>query len=86
MHRSEADLMEFLTSNPHVKIREPPREPLPTQRLTFDSQAEERFYNKRVVPLIIAGYLHKLELHKTFEIMQAVEHCGKKYKKTCVYT
>lgn len=91
MHMSEADLMELLTSNPHVKIREQdqrlvkPREPLPTQRPTFDSDAEERFYNKRIVPLIIAGFLHKLELHKTFEIVEAVEHCGKKYKKR-VYT
>ncbi|OMF70363.1 MULTISPECIES: DUF1064 domain-containing protein [Paenibacillus] len=91
MHMSEADLMELLTSNPHVKIREQdqrlvkPREPLPTQRPTFDSEVEERFYNKRIVPLIIAGFLHKLELHKTFEIVEAVEHCGKKYKKR-VYT
>lgn len=91
MHMSEADLMELLTSNPHVKIREQdqrlvkPREPLPTQRPAFDSDAEERFYNKRIVPLIIAGFLHKLELHKTFEIVEAVEHCGKKYKKR-VYT
>ncbi|WP_397333955.1 DUF1064 domain-containing protein [Paenibacillus sp. YN15] len=47
----------------------------------FESQAEERFYYKRIVPLIIAGFLHKLELHKTFEIVEAVEHCGKRYQK-----
>ncbi|WNS40839.1 hypothetical protein [Paenibacillus sp. MMS20-IR301] len=81
---SEAELMELLTSNPHVKVRErnqrlvKPRESLPKDPPVFDSDAEERFYNRRVVPLIIAGFLHKVEFHKTFEIIEAVDHCGKK--------
>lgn len=74
MYMSEADLLELIASNPNVKIREQnqrlvkSREPAPTQCPTFDSQAEERFYDKRILPLTIAGYLYKLELHKIFEI------------------
>lgn len=87
MRLTEQELQALCDRNPHLKIRErraatsagdcPTSPPEPPR---FDSQAEERFYNRHVLPGLLSGIIISSDVHKTFEIMEAVEHCGHKYK------
>lgn len=92
MHWTEEQLRKALANNPALKAREAkPKaasrsgKSAALQRPTFDSAAEERYFEQSIRPVLLAGLLLQYELHKTFEIVPAMEHCGKKYKNR-VYT
>ena len=46
----------------------------------FDSEAERRYYYKYISPGEKNGTIHSLELHKTFEIVPALENNSRKYR------
>ena len=42
----------------------------------FGSGLEQRYYNDYIFPLIIAGKITDVELHKTFSLLPADKYCG----------
>ena len=89
MTMTEAELQDLLQKNPALHVRGDALRPKPPKiarpKPMFDSQAEERYYNAYIAPGIYSGLIRDCRLHRTFEIIPAVEHWGKKYP-ACVYT
>jgi len=89
---SEDELRQVLARNPGLRVQglDPPKSGKPGSgprilSREFDSDAEQRYYEKRVLPPLQTGLLLCCELHKAFEIVPALEHCGRKYKNR-IYT
>ena len=85
MTMTEAELQDLLKKNPALHIRGDAPRPKPPKiarpKPMFDSQAEERYYNAYIAPGIYSGLIRDCRLHRTFEIIPAVEHWGDVYKR-----
>lgn len=92
MWMSEDELRQVLARNPDIRVQglESPKNSIAGSRPRilsgdFDSDAERRYYEKRILPPLQTGLLLHCELHKAFEVVPALEHCGRKYKNR-IYT
>lgn len=85
---TEKEFQRILKGNPTIRVREQDGQNLPAKAKTkpsipmslFDSQAEERYYNKRIYPLLLAGQITRCDVHQSFEVIEAVNHGGKRYQ------
>ena len=90
MRMTEEELRRVIDNNPALKIRDSGAKKSPAQTAIppepeFDSEAERKFYNRRVIPGLVSGFILSCELHREFEVVEAVTHCGKTYRPR-VYT
>ena len=85
MRLTEDELNRILSGNPGLKVKTSTtpagkRDMSKLQRDDFDSEAEWRYYLHRIQAGVLTGIIAFLEIHKTFVVLDAMEHCGRKYK------
>lgn len=84
MNWTEDELRRILAGNPSLRVQEYRRKKTrqlhTIQRPCFDSKAEARYYDRHILPGLQTGVIISCEVHKTFEVAEAVEHCGRRYK------
>jgi len=91
MRMSESELQELLCRNKALKCSSVSNTEkqkavnAPKIKDDFDSEAERRYYNNYLYPLILIKEIKSVELHKSFEILSALEYSWGKLKAR-VYT
>lgn len=84
MRMTEDELQALLSRNKSLKVNFPNINTIQPKK-EFDSLAEEKYYNEYLYPLILAKEIESVELHKSFEILSAINQNGIKLKAK-VYT
>ncbi len=80
MRLSESELKELLARNKSLKCQQAKNKTVPAKAKTvkdeFDSEAERRYYNDYLYPLILIKEIKSVELHKSYEILSAINQSG----------
>lgn len=86
MRISEDDLQAIL-KNPAIKVHSESKQQLKQKKKRvdktkneFQSLAEERYYERFVWPFEIAGKLDRWTMHESFEIVEALNYQGIKFR------